>query len=351
MGLPRWFFFHLSKVSYWSRTVMVPLLVLMSLRPRARNPRAVAIAELFRTPPAQVRDWIRGPYRSRWGYVFKALDSVLQHVRFPRARARRRHRAGRRVRDRALERRGWAGRHLPGHGQQRDDVRCPRISPGPPGRRRCLAVGAQADGAGRRPSLLPALPVAHLGYFAGRPRVRGSGGGRGGRGGPRLHLAGRAAGDGGAGRLGLEPAKHPGGRLGLPVQQRPLPGCGRHGRGGHAAAPQRRPGARRRRRPRPRLGARHAKPQRRLGRVRRRQQPRLPQPHPVRRPRRAAGPAHRGRHRALRLVPGPDRPRPGRTRHGPRARLPPARAGSGTGVGSAVGAPTTSTAPGRCCAP
>ena len=27
MHLPRWFFFHLSKVSYWSRTVMVPLLV------------------------------------------------------------------------------------------------------------------------------------------------------------------------------------------------------------------------------------------------------------------------------------------------------------------------------------
>ncbi len=40
MHLPRWFFFHLSKVSYWSRTVMVPLLVLMALRPQARNPRA-----------------------------------------------------------------------------------------------------------------------------------------------------------------------------------------------------------------------------------------------------------------------------------------------------------------------
>jgi len=38
MVLPRWFFFHLSKVSYWSRTVIVPLLVLMTLRPRARHP-------------------------------------------------------------------------------------------------------------------------------------------------------------------------------------------------------------------------------------------------------------------------------------------------------------------------
>ena len=35
MHLPLWFPFHLSKVSYWSRTVIVPLLVLMALRPLA----------------------------------------------------------------------------------------------------------------------------------------------------------------------------------------------------------------------------------------------------------------------------------------------------------------------------
>ena len=78
MDLPRWAFFHLSKVSYWSRTVTVPLLVLMALRPQARNPRGVAIAELFVTPPSQVRDWIRGPYRSGWGPVFRVLDGVLR---------------------------------------------------------------------------------------------------------------------------------------------------------------------------------------------------------------------------------------------------------------------------------
>ena len=78
MFLPRWFFFHLSKVSYWSRTVIVPLLVLMALRPRARNPRGVGIPELFRTPPEQVRDWIRGPYRSAWGHVFKATDMLVR---------------------------------------------------------------------------------------------------------------------------------------------------------------------------------------------------------------------------------------------------------------------------------
>ena len=78
MHLPLWFPFHLSKVSYWSRTVIVPLLVLMALRPVARNPRGVGVQELFRTPPAEIRDWIRGPYRSAWGRFFKVVDSVLR---------------------------------------------------------------------------------------------------------------------------------------------------------------------------------------------------------------------------------------------------------------------------------
>jgi squalene-hopene/tetraprenyl-beta-curcumene cyclase len=78
MHLPLWFPFHLSKVSYWSRTVIVPLLVLMARRPLARNPRGVGIAELFVTPPEDVRDWIRGPYRSGWGRFFKAVDSLLR---------------------------------------------------------------------------------------------------------------------------------------------------------------------------------------------------------------------------------------------------------------------------------
>jgi squalene-hopene/tetraprenyl-beta-curcumene cyclase len=89
--LPRWFPFHLDKVSYWSRTVIVPLTVLMARKPRARNPRDIHIPELFRTPPQEVRDWIRGPYRSGWGKFFKGLDAVLQVVEphFPTALRRR----------------------------------------------------------------------------------------------------------------------------------------------------------------------------------------------------------------------------------------------------------------------
>jgi squalene-hopene/tetraprenyl-beta-curcumene cyclase len=91
MLLPEWFFFHLSKVSYWSRTVIVPLLVLMARRPCARNPHGVHIRELFRRPPEQIRDWIRGPYRSGWGRAFKALDVVLKRAeKFFPAGARKR---------------------------------------------------------------------------------------------------------------------------------------------------------------------------------------------------------------------------------------------------------------------
>src|SRR6267154_3945039 len=52
MLLPKWFPFHLDKVSDWSRTVIGPLLVLMALKPKARNPKNVRIDELFFEPPA-----------------------------------------------------------------------------------------------------------------------------------------------------------------------------------------------------------------------------------------------------------------------------------------------------------
>ncbi|MDA8050621.1 MAG: squalene--hopene cyclase [Rhodospirillales bacterium] len=91
MLLPRWFFFHLSKVSYWSRTVIAPLLVLMALKPHARNPRRVGIPELFRTAPEAVYDWIRAPDGSSWGRLFVDLDAVLRRVeRFAPAALRRR---------------------------------------------------------------------------------------------------------------------------------------------------------------------------------------------------------------------------------------------------------------------
>jgi squalene-hopene/tetraprenyl-beta-curcumene cyclase len=78
MLLPRWFPFHLDKVSYWSRTVIVPLLVLMTVQPRAKNPRGIGIAELFVAPPETVTDWISPPTRSAVGYFFTTVDRLLR---------------------------------------------------------------------------------------------------------------------------------------------------------------------------------------------------------------------------------------------------------------------------------
>ncbi|HLT01418.1 MAG TPA: prenyltransferase/squalene oxidase repeat-containing protein, partial [Geminicoccaceae bacterium] len=86
MLLPRWFPFHLDKVAYWSRTVIVPLLILMARKPRARNPRGVGIEELFVTPPERERRYITNPTGSGWGRFFLALDRGLRLAEplFPR---------------------------------------------------------------------------------------------------------------------------------------------------------------------------------------------------------------------------------------------------------------------------
>ncbi|WP_375541699.1 squalene--hopene cyclase [Paraburkholderia sp. CNPSo 3281] len=77
--LPQWFPFHLSKVSYWARTVIVPLLVLGAKRPVARNPRGVRIDELFRGAPVSVGLNARSPHQSKgWFGFFRAVDGVLR---------------------------------------------------------------------------------------------------------------------------------------------------------------------------------------------------------------------------------------------------------------------------------
>ncbi|MGZ4905382.1 MAG: squalene--hopene cyclase [Halobacteriota archaeon] len=47
MLFPRWSPLHLDKVSYWSRTVLVPLFILYALEAKANNPNQVHIPELF----------------------------------------------------------------------------------------------------------------------------------------------------------------------------------------------------------------------------------------------------------------------------------------------------------------
>ncbi len=76
--LPRWFPFHLGKVSYWSRTVMVPLSVLTTLKPRAANPRGVRIPELFVTPPEEEKHYFHS--RSLLNRVLFAGEKIIRHL-------------------------------------------------------------------------------------------------------------------------------------------------------------------------------------------------------------------------------------------------------------------------------
>jgi squalene-hopene/tetraprenyl-beta-curcumene cyclase len=78
--LPRWFPIHLSKMSYWARTVIVPLLVLQVLKPVAKNPRGVRVDELY-LPKATVKPRSKAANTKwLWTIGFNALDVVLKAV-------------------------------------------------------------------------------------------------------------------------------------------------------------------------------------------------------------------------------------------------------------------------------
>jgi squalene-hopene/tetraprenyl-beta-curcumene cyclase len=88
--LPRWFPIHLSKMSYWARTVLVPLLVLQAKKPLARNPRGIHVGELF--APGGVPAPRRAPHQSvGWAAFFGALDRALKLVgdRWPKGTRKR----------------------------------------------------------------------------------------------------------------------------------------------------------------------------------------------------------------------------------------------------------------------
>jgi squalene-hopene/tetraprenyl-beta-curcumene cyclase len=107
MLLPKWFPFHLDKISYWSRTVIVPLLVLMAKKPRARNPKGVRINELFLDPPQALGPTPKAPQqKATWFWFFRAVDNVLRAAEpyFPE-----------RMRQRAIDRAvAWVGERLNG---------------------------------------------------------------------------------------------------------------------------------------------------------------------------------------------------------------------------------------------
>ena len=80
MKLPKWFPFHLNKISYWSRTVLVPLLIIMLKKPVANNPNEVNLNEIFLKERASLNSL---PPDSNSGFLlffFRLLDSLLRYI-------------------------------------------------------------------------------------------------------------------------------------------------------------------------------------------------------------------------------------------------------------------------------
>ena len=75
--LPRWFPIHLSKMSYWARTVVVPLLVLCAKKPLARNTKGIKVDELYTRRPIDPKTQAADP-KWVWTKGFNALDKVLK---------------------------------------------------------------------------------------------------------------------------------------------------------------------------------------------------------------------------------------------------------------------------------
>ena len=75
--LPRWFPIHLSKMSYWARTVVVPLLVLGALKPVAHNAKGIKVDELYTGEAVRAGTKAADP-KWLWTKGFNALDRVLK---------------------------------------------------------------------------------------------------------------------------------------------------------------------------------------------------------------------------------------------------------------------------------
>jgi squalene-hopene/tetraprenyl-beta-curcumene cyclase len=82
MLMPGWFPFNIGRVSYWSRTVMVPLFILTTYKPVARNPRNIHIRELFSVAPERERHYfqLRPGRNGPLAKAFLLLDHCVRHI-------------------------------------------------------------------------------------------------------------------------------------------------------------------------------------------------------------------------------------------------------------------------------
>jgi squalene-hopene/tetraprenyl-beta-curcumene cyclase len=79
MLLPRWFYFNIYEVSYWSRTVIVPLLILMDRKPVKRLPPGLGLGELWPVPRERATYRLKRTRRPiSWKNFFIAVDDLLK---------------------------------------------------------------------------------------------------------------------------------------------------------------------------------------------------------------------------------------------------------------------------------
>jgi len=77
--LPKWFYFHLDKVSAWSRTMIVPLSIVTSCKPVRELPDRLHIGELFAESENRDRLLPTGFGKSkRWTEFFLVVDRALK---------------------------------------------------------------------------------------------------------------------------------------------------------------------------------------------------------------------------------------------------------------------------------
>ena len=77
--LPRWFYFHLDKVSAWSRTMIMPLSIVTTYRPVRQLPEPMGIMELYAD-----HDYLHRPFVEfdkklvSWKNLFLGVDKLLK---------------------------------------------------------------------------------------------------------------------------------------------------------------------------------------------------------------------------------------------------------------------------------
>jgi squalene-hopene/tetraprenyl-beta-curcumene cyclase len=79
MLLPRWFYFNLYEVSYWSRTVIVPLLILMDQKPVHPLPGELGLDEIWSIPRERADLRLKRTRQpASWKNFFIAVDAWLR---------------------------------------------------------------------------------------------------------------------------------------------------------------------------------------------------------------------------------------------------------------------------------